>query len=241
MECHAVVHARLGEPQEIAHVVGRLVGHELERDVAGTRLDHRAIGGKLCRTLGGKRLRTWRRLVSNAYRLHGDTGDRMTFLVDGHAGYFLRHEHAFDDAAEHIVHAVERGLIRDADEELRTAAVGVVRADDRRHRPARVLLAVALGAQHQQAAGAVRVRFRRIFGERIAALNNRVFDHAVNDRAVVAAFLRRLDEVADVVRRGLRQQINDDRAEVGLDDGLLALHLIDGERGREQLRCGSRL
>src|SRR5439155_26346757 len=126
---------------------------------------------------------------------YGDAGDRMTFIVNGDTGDFLRHDDAVDDAAEHIVDAVERGLIGDADEELRTPAVWVVRADHRRHRPARVLLAVALGTQHHQAAAAVRVGLRRIFRERIAALNNRVFDHAVKGRAGIAAVLRRLDEV----------------------------------------------
>ena len=47
MEGGAVVDPGLGETEELAHVVGRLVGKELDGDVAHRRLDDRPIPGEV--------------------------------------------------------------------------------------------------------------------------------------------------------------------------------------------------
>ena len=57
-------------------------------------------------------------------------------------------------------------------------------------------------------------------------------------RPGVGAVLRVLDEIADVIRCGLRQQIDDDVAKIGLHDRLLVSHLIERQRRREELRRG---
>jgi hypothetical protein len=38
-----------------------------------------------------------------------------------------------------------------------------------------------------------------------------------------------------VIRGGLRQKVDDDRADAGLQHGLLSFHLLDGERRFEEL------
>ena len=60
----------------------------------------------------------------------------------------------------------------------------------------------------------------------------------MEDRPGVSAVLGVLDEIADVVRRGLGQQVDDDGAELGLEDRLLAAHLRDRQRRREETRAG---
>ena len=83
-------------------------------------------------------------------------------------------------------------------------------------------------------AGAVLRRLRRILRQRIAALDDAHRDHAVERRAVVGALAGAGDEVRHVVGRGLGQQVEHDRAEAGLDHGLLALELGGGQRARRR-------
>ena len=116
------------------------------------------------------------------------------FLVGRDLGNLLRDENALADAAEHVVHAVEPGLIGDADEELRAAAVGIPAAHDRRHRAARVLLRVPLGSKHAEPARPVGVDLRRILRQRIAALHNSLPDDAMKRRPRIRPVLRVLDE-----------------------------------------------
>ena len=118
----------------------------------------------------------------------------------------------FGDAAEDRVLAVERRLIGHADEELRPAAVRPARLEHRRHRAARRALRAELRLQHAEPAGAVQLRLGRILRQRIAALDDAEPDDAMEDRPVVGAVARQLDEVADVIRREVRPQIDDERS-----------------------------
>ena len=122
--------------------------------------------------------------------------------------------HALGDAAEDRVLAGQRRLIGHADEELRPAAVGLARLQHRRHRAARRRLAADLGLQHTQPAGAVQLRLRRILRQRIAALDDAQPDHAVKGRSVVGPFAGELHEVADMIRREIRAQVDHERPSV---------------------------
>ena len=68
-----------------------------------------------------------------------------------------------------------------------------------------------LGLQHTQAAGAVELRLRRILRERIAALDDPQPDHPMKRRPVVGPLARQLDEVADMIRREIGPQVDDER------------------------------
>ncbi len=96
--------------------------------------------------------------------------------------------------------------------------------------------AFGLEAQHAEAAGAVLRRLRRILRDRIAALDDAHRDHAMERRPVVGALARARDEVRDVVRRRVRQQVEHDRPVRRLEHGLLVLQL-----GRRQRRGEERL
>src|SRR5262249_21293441 len=60
-----------------------------------------------------------------------------------------------------------------------------------------------------------------------------VADDAMEDRSVVATVRRGLHEIADMVRCEVGPQIDDERAESRLDDGLLVRHLCRRQRRRE--------
>ena len=74
-------------------------------------------------------------------------------------------------------------------------------------------------------AAAVLRALRRILRQRIAALDDPHRDHAMEHRAVVRAFPRPRDEVRHVVRRGVGQQVEHDRALAGLENRLLVAKL----------------
>ena len=78
-------------------------------------------------------------------------------------------------------------------------------------------------------------RLRRILRQRIAALDDAVA--APRDGSVVFAYApspRQLHEVADVIRREIRPEIDDERARGGVDHRLLAGHLRDRQRRFER-------
>jgi hypothetical protein len=56
-------------------------------------------------------------------------------------------------------------------------------------------------------------------------------------RACVGSLAGELDEVADVIWRRIRQQIDDERTGRGFHDRLLVRHLLDAERRREKCRA----
>src|SRR5204863_8391037 len=100
----------------------------------------------------------------------------------------------------------------------------------RRDGAPRHLLGVALEAQLAHAACAVARALRWVLRERIAALDDAVRDHAVEDRSVVRALARTRDEMRHVIWRGIREQIEHDRSHARLQHGLLVLKLRRSER-----------
>ena len=161
--------------------------------------------------------------------------------VGRHLGDLLRDVEPLDHAPEHRELPVERRLIRDADEELRAGAVRLARPQHRRHRAADVLQVVGAELQDAEPAGAVLRLLRRILRQRIAALDQAAQDGAVERRAVVGALLGQLHQVADVIGRGVGQQLDHDVAEAGRDDRLLVAHLLDRQRrGVDARRGGGR-
>ena len=131
---------------------------------------------------------------------------------------------------------VERRLIGHAHEELRAAAVRLARLQHGRHGAARLRLAADLRLQHTQPARAVQLRLRRILRQRIAALDDPQPDHAMERRPLVGPLARQLDEVADVVRREIRPQIDDERPGRRVNDRLLVGHLGRRQGGLEGRR-----
>src|SRR5687767_1095530 len=116
---------------------------------------------------------------------------------------------AFDDARKNRVTAVEAGLIRHRNEELRAGTVGLPGNLGRRDGAASLLLIVALGLEDIEAAGTVSPARRRVFRHRVAALDDAVLDHPEEGGAVVRSGLRGLDEQRHVIRRAIGQQVHD--------------------------------
>ena len=137
----------------------------------------------------------------------------------------------FADAAEHGELPRQRRLIGDAHEELRAAAVRLPGPQRRADRAARERLRAVLRLQHAEPAAS-----------RPAPLFAGSFDSGSppwmmpcrttrwNGVFAYAPSPRQLHEVADVIRRQIRPQIDDERARRGLDHRLLARHL----RGRQR-------
>src|SRR5215207_181023 len=137
--------------------------------------------------------------------------------------------HARSHPAEHGVLAVEPGRgLGGHDEEL--AAVGVGPGVGHRERTADDLVVVDLVLELVAgAAGAGALR--------AAALDHEVADHAVEDQPVVVAVLRELHEVVDGLGRGLLEQLELDRAVVGVHGGLAHRLFATSTRSSTPLAC----
>ena len=108
-------------------------------DLAHRGVEHGAIARQLLDRFGRERLGRLRGLVANRDLVDDDAIDREALVVDGGLRNLLRDQHAFDDAREDRVIAVEARLIGDGDEELRAGAVGLAGNLRGRHGAARVL------------------------------------------------------------------------------------------------------
>ena len=242
VDAGAVVDPRRGQPQEVAHVLRGLHGVKRDRDGPFRRLDHRAVLGQLLHGLRRKRHGfRWRR-VADGDREHLDPIGHPPLLVHRRFGDRLHHFEALDDTPKHRDGPVEGDLVGDGDEELAAGAIGLARLQHGRDRATRHRLAVELLRQHTEAAGAIHRPFGRVLGQRVAALDEPHPQGAVKRRLVERALASLCDEVADVIGRDLGQQLDDERAARGLDDGLLALHVGRRQgRGEQGCRlCGSR-
>src|SRR5262245_50774925 len=99
-------------------MVWRLVREELEGDVAFSRLERGAVVRQLLDALGAERFRRGCRLVADGY-LHDDDPLARYPVCRLELRDLLRDVQPFSHVSEDGVLAVERGLIGDADEELR--------------------------------------------------------------------------------------------------------------------------
>jgi hypothetical protein len=103
-----------------------------------------------------------------------------------------------------------------------------------------VLLVVRLEREDAKPAGAVLRLLRRVLRQRIAALDDAHRDDAVKHRAVVGALRGERDEMPHVIRRRIREQVENNRPHARLEDGLLVLdvggRLRVGERDQQEER-----
>jgi hypothetical protein len=211
-------------------VVLGAIREELEGDVPHRRFQHRSMPAQFADRFADERFRDRSRPITNRDSLDLDALG-WNGRLRGNRGDLLRHADALGDAREDGVLPIERRLIGDGDEELRAAAVPITGHEHRRHSAARVLLGVALEAQHAEPALPVLRRLTGILRQRIPALDDAHGDYTVERRAVVGALARARHEMRDVVRRRVVQQVENDGPVARLEHGLFVLDL-----GRRQ--CG---
>src|SRR5215470_9829085 len=191
MKDRVVVPARLRELQKVAHMLRRQVGFERDDEVSQTGaqddlLAHLVDAGVL------------ERLFALRLDLDADDFDRRVELLFGvRLGHrdFINDLDAFGDLPEGRELAVELGLSRRADEELRSSAVGLARDADRRDRAGQMFdVAEFIGQLVESAAAPLGARRLRVFEQRVAALNDAQTNRAVERRSVVETRPRVLDE-----------------------------------------------
>ena len=235
VEGDAVVDAGVDQPQEVADVVRRAVRVHVDGDAAVGRVQDGPEGGELGVRLRGEGRNLRRRLVADRHPPHHyPLGGASPGVYRG-----LRDPgddvHAVGHLAPDGVQAVEPRLIDDADEELRAAAVRLSGHEHRRDRAPQVPGVAELGADQTEAALVVLGGALGIRRQRVAALHDAVGHHAVERRPVEVALPGELHDQADVIGGEIGPQIDGDRAEIGLEDRLLAAHLLERERGDERL------
>ena len=93
--------------------------------------------------------------------------------------------------------------------------------------PPGVLFVAELLLDEAQPTAAKDIYTSRILGKRVASLNDPVPHHSVKDCAVVRTIQRQRDEQSDVIWSVLGKQVDDDCAEVRLENPLPAGHLFD--------------
>ncbi len=213
---------------------GCFVGIEADRDRSHRGVEHRAILRELLHGLFRERQRLGRSSVADHYRLDLDALLGHALVVRGRLGDRADNLQPLAHAPECRVLAGERRLIAHADEELCARAIGIARTDDGRNRSRGERLRARLGSKHAETAGAVLALLRRILRERIASLHDAVSNDAMERRARIGALGRKLDEVADVVRREIRTEIDHEHPGRRLDDRLLVGHLRRGQRRLER-------
>ena len=234
VERDAVVDAGVDEPEEVADVVRGAVRIHVDRDTAVGGVEHRPVGGQLRVGLGGERRNLGRRLVANRHPVHDDALGGAPLGVDRGLGDPRDDVHAVGDLAPDGMLAVEPRLIDDADEELRSAAPRLSGHDHRRDRAPHVPGSAELGVDQPETAPAVIRGPLRIARERVAALDDAVAHHAMERRAVEMALPGELHHQPDVIGCKIGAEIDGDCTEIGLENRLLAAHLLERERGDER-------
>src|SRR5262249_19137942 len=229
MKDRVVVPARLRELQKVARVLRRQVGFERDDDLAQTGAQddlpaHLVDAGVL------------ERLFALRFDLDADDFDRRVELLFGvglgHRN-FIDNLDAFGDLPEGRELAVELGLGRCADEELRPVTAGLARYANGRDRPREVFdVAEFIGQLIERPTAPQSARRLRVFQQRVAALNEAQADRAMERRAIVEAGAGVLDERLDVLRGLVRKELEADHAEVGGDHGFEARGLFERDRRR---------
>ena len=142
---------------------------------------------------------------------------------------------ALDHPGEHGVGAVERRLIGHHEKELRAGAVRSPGDLDRGDGSPDVAFVVPLAGEPQQPPGSVGLGRFRVPRQRVPALDDSARDDPVERGAVVVALLGLQQEKGGVVRGLLGQDLDDEAPVGGLEDHLLARHLLDGAVGGEEV------
>src|SRR6185312_17378359 len=145
-----------------------------------------------------------------------DANGRFDKLIGSHRGLrdFFHDMHAFGDAAEDGIFAIEWWLWRNADEELRAVAIGFVRNADGGDDAALVFDVAELGGKHIQSPGAPEVAGRlRVFQKRIASLDESIQEHAKEGAAIVVTGAGEAQELFDVFRGFIRHKFETERAQ----------------------------
>ena len=133
--------------------------------------------------------------------------------------------HALHDLAERRVLVVEGRVVLEDDEELRRGRVGRRGAG---HRDDAALVGRLVELRLQRDRIPLRVRLAgvspdegvlRVLRQRIAALQDEAGDDAVEERAVVEARRREVDEVLHVIRGAVEEEADRHVAALGVEDG----------------------
>ncbi len=136
--------------------------------------------------------------------------------ADRYLGDPFGHVDALGDVSEDGKLAVERGLRKEAHEELRAVAIGLIGNARGGNRAPLVLQAADFGGQQVEAAGAPESAGRfGVLEQRIAALNDAVRDHAKEGAAVVIPLAGQGEELRHVFGRLVRGEFEAEGAEIG--------------------------
>ena len=205
----------------------------VDGDTAVRGVQDRSEGGELGVGLGRERRDFRRGLVADRHPVHGDPLGGAALGVDRRPGDAGDDVHPVGHLAPDGVLPVEPRLVDDADEELRAAAARLSGNQHRRDRAPHVPGVAELDVDQAETALTVLRGAFRIGRERVAALDDAVGHHAVEGGAVEVPVPGELHHQTDVVGSQVRPQIDGDRAAIGLEDRLLAAHLLERERGDE--------
>ena len=214
---------------------GRAVREQLEGHRPRARLEYRAVRGQLVDGLGGERERGRRPPVADGHRHDLDALGRAAPGVDRRLGDAGHHRQPLRHPPPDGVEAVEAGLGHDADQELEPFAVRIARRPHGRYRARGMPFAAGLGRHEAEAAPAVLVAAGGVGRDGVAALDDAARHHRVEGGAVVGPVVHGLQEQPDVVGRRLGQQIDDEGPRRRFHHRLLAPHLVEAQRGHEQL------
>ena len=131
-------------------------------------------------------------------------------------GNLLHHVEAFGDAAEGGEFAIEGGLGKEADEELRAVAIGLVGDADGGDHAALVFEITEFGGEQVKAAGSPEVaRGFGVFEQGVAALNDAIGHYAKERAAIVVAVAGKFEELLYVVGGLVGGEFEAETAQVG--------------------------
>jgi hypothetical protein len=159
---------------------------------------------------------------------------RQAVGADRRLGDALHHVDPLGDPSEGGELAVERGLRKQAHEELRAIAIGLIGNSYSGNHAALVLQAAGFAGQQVETARAPEIARRLgILEQRIAALNDAVGYHAKESAAVVIPLAGQGEELQHVFGRPVGGEFEAERAEIGGHHRLQILRRRGGLAPRE--------
>ncbi len=88
-------------------------------------------------------------------------------------------------------------------------------------------VAKLIGQLIESATAPALARRLQVFEQRVAALHNAALNDAMKRRAVIKSGARLFDELLNMLRRFVGEELEADDAEIGGDDGFERRHLLD--------------